>query len=162
MNRHIILHRFTLPHWEVYKNIRLEALLTERGVYCSNFAEAALINMQWQERLLATDRAQWGLYDADVCIGLTGVVATGDNTANLIASYIHPSYRGGGLSQLFYDARIAWARAQGIRAITVSHRAGNEASRRANQRVGFAYTHTEPKTWPDGETAGHVFYKLEL
>lgn len=46
--------------------------------------------------------------------------------------------------------------------IIVSHRAGNDASKAANQRFGFSFTHLETTVWPDGKLDNEVFYKLDL
>ena len=80
----------------------------------------------------------------------------------LSASYIRKEYRGQGISALFYQTRIDWARENGYTEVYVAHREGNDASRAANQKFGFKYTHTEQTVWPDGTQSNKLWYRLEL
>ena len=78
-------------------------------------------------------------------------------------SFIHPDYRGRGLSELFYQARIDWARSQeGITRVIVSHRDGNEASKAANQKFGFVATDSTETVFPDGVLAKEYNYELKI
>ena len=100
-------------------------------------------------------------------VGLTGMVQdrrdeTGQ-TGGLVMSYLQPPYRGRGLSRLLYQARLDWAIAQtNWTTLVVSCRAGNEASRRANQTFGFQLVSKEPIIWPDGAEADEWKYRLDL
>ncbi len=154
---------FTIADKEAYKQIRLESLLKEPAVFGSNYArEAAFEEAEWGNRLLNPDAASFGLYRGSTLIGTTGILIIEPGVALLIASYIRAAYRGKGLSALLYEARIAWAKAKGIKSIIVSHRKSNTASRAANQHFHFQYTHEEMTTWPDGQQEENVFYRLEL
>jgi len=78
-------------------------------------------------------------------------------------SYILPQYRGRGLSRKFYETRLAWIRNHPkFKRIIVSHRASNEASRRANQKHGFVQTERSSHIWPDGQIEDEVFYELKI
>ena len=77
--------------------------------------------------------------------------------------YIDPSYRGRCLSKLLYQLRIDWARQhQPFKRLVISHREGNEASRRANQVFGFRYIGKEDIDWPDGVKAPDYLYELDM
>lgn len=159
------IRRLGVADLQDFKHIRLEALQQEPAVFSSNYArEAAFPDNTWEQRLLNPGAAFFGLYDGPELIGITGIIANDETgtEAVLIASYIRPGRRGHGLSGLLYQARIDWAKEQGFRRIVVSHRAGNEASRAANQRYGFLHTHAELMQWPDGQWADNIFYVLEL
>lgn len=106
----------------------------------------------------------FGLFHDNDLVGMTGIVCHKDDPekAALIASYIRPEHRGKGLSSLLYEARLDWAKANRIKAVTVSHRISNMPSMAANQRFGFRYTHAKSKLWPDGVEADEVFYVLDL
>lgn len=108
--------------------------------------------------------AYFGLYHGDECIGLTGVVEHKDNPQDtlLIASYIRKEHRGKGLSRMLYEARIVWAKENGYKRAIISHRASNVASKAANQKHGFVYTHAERKIWPDGIADDQLFYQFLL
>ena len=153
--------------WLTLKTIRLEALSSKDAkVFGLTYEqESAQSEDDWKWRLNDQRQAYFGLFlDNRDCIGLTGIYTNekSDDTANLFASYIRSEYRGKGLSSLFYDARINWARENGYKKIIVSHRDGNDASKAANQRFGFNYTHTENYDWPDGSKAAHIYYQLNL
>lgn len=161
----ITIRRLQAEDWQLYSRLRLQALLTDAGVFSSTYAKEVLYTpADWQARLSRGDRAVFALFDGDAPVGLT--VAAADETdpavAVFYASWIDPRYRGRGLSDLFYTARLAWARDRGMTSARVSHRAGNAASRRANARHGFTPTHRAPRQWPDGATEDEVFYQRML
>ena len=154
--------------WQAFRTIRLAALQAHPGAYSATYAEAVQrSDAEWQAPLAAEDRAVFGLFDGAELVGITGVLTDrGDpsgETAMLVMSFIAPAYRGRGLSSLLYRARLAWiAQHPRFARVVVSHRASNEASRRANQRHGFTLTHVAPRTWPDGVVEDEVFYTLNM
>ncbi|MDF2518420.1 MAG: hypothetical protein K0R59_3716 [Sphingobacterium sp.] len=160
-----VLRRLAPVQREDYKKIRLEALHTDPGVFGSNYQrEAAYSQQDWVALLENENCAMFGLYDQDDIVGLTGVVMDRNDASNaiLIASFVREPHRGKGLSKLFYRTRIAWAREKGCARITVSHRAGNESSKAANQAFNFTYTHSREVEWPDGTVAAELMYVLVL
>jgi len=160
------IRRFTPADVHIYKAIRLEALQTEPGMFGNSYdMEAAMPSSAWQERVIDRGAARFGLYHGNELVGTASVVVVNKDIpyeGYMTQSYIKRSYRGMGLSQMLYDARIRWAREHGITQLIIGHRRINEASRRANQRNGFIYTHSEPKLWPDGATDDMLYYKLML
>jgi len=159
------LRHFTVDDWQVYKSIRLEALEAEGHFFGARIAiESAQTDEQWKERLANEKCAIWGLYDSEVCIGLTGAVEMREDIqgALFIASYIRKEYRGKGLSALYYQARIEWAKDMGYKFAEVHHRRDNLASKAANQKFGFIYTHTVNVPWPDGTDDDSLYYRLRL
>lgn len=159
------LRRLNPDDWEIYRAIRLETLQKESSLFTSTYEkESAYTKQSWRGALEETTRAMFALYHGDQCIGLTGVLQwREDSTAAVfIASYIRADHRGKGLSSDFYRARINWAKGQGYKRAVVSHRADNLASKAANQKFGFVFTHSESKTWPDGSVQDQVFYELKL
>ncbi|MFD2555535.1 GNAT family N-acetyltransferase [Sphingobacterium tabacisoli] len=159
------LKRMLPSDWEDYKAIRLEALYTDPDKFGSNYQkEAAYSDSDWYSLLENKNRAIFGLYCQGILVGLTGVALyNGDySKALLFSSFMKEEHRGKGLSKLFYEERIAWAKQNGCTAILVSHRAGNEISKAANQRFGFRYTHSELVVWPDGTQDEELMYTLML
>jgi RimJ/RimL family protein N-acetyltransferase len=62
-----------------------------------------------------------------------------------------------------YKARIKWAKAHPtVERLIVTHRASNLASKFANQKHGFVFTHTHQKIWHDGVLEDEVYYELYL
>ncbi|MCW3126306.1 MAG: hypothetical protein JWO03_1964 [Bacteroidetes bacterium] len=160
------LRRLTPDDWQLFKAIRLEALQNEFQFFGGQYSiESVMTDDEWKDRLADPHkRAYWGMYDGDECVGLTGVVYHREypDAVIFIASYIRKEYRGRKLSALFYEARIAWAKAEGYKLAHISHRGGNDASRGANQKFGFKYLRTDSITWHDGTSAEELFYTLEL
>lgn len=168
INKEIYIRRWLENDWESFKAIRLEALEKHKNFFGSSFSvESQKENDFWKLRLRNIyNEAIFGLYDKQSIIGLTGVVRHYEYTQDTVIfcmSYIRECYRGRGLSELLYKHRIDWARSQeGIRRILVGHRAGNELSRRANQRHGFILVSTEDMTFGNGETDKYYTYELKV
>lgn len=159
------LQRLMPCHWEEYKIIRLEALRTNPEMFGSNFAkESTYSQNDWTLLLENESRAMFALYHDKILVGLSGVAIRKDDptTAIFIASFIAPSHRGQGLSKLFYEARIKWARQKQCSIIKVSHRIGNTTSEAAIKGFGFKFVHAEEVDWPDGTRAEELNYLLEL
>jgi RimJ/RimL family protein N-acetyltransferase len=149
----------------IFKSIRLEALQKEPQVFGARFEdESKLPDSEWRARLDTRGSAYFVLKVGHNVVGLTGIVTRREDPSQalLIASYIRNEYRGKGGSVPLYEARLNWARANGFSEVIVAHRASNEASKRANQKHGFEYSHSEPHLWNDEVTEDNVFYKLKL
>jgi RimJ/RimL family protein N-acetyltransferase len=162
----VVVRRFEPSEWTAFREVRLRALLADPTVFSSSHAsESARTDAQWQERLADPDCGVFGVFVDGALVGMTGIYVTREDptVAGLWGSWLAPEHRRRGLSVPMYEARIAWARARPeLRRILVSHRAGNEASRRANQKHGFVWTHSGDLTWRDGVTEPEVCYALEL
>jgi RimJ/RimL family protein N-acetyltransferase len=164
----IIIRGLEPPEWEVFRDFRLNALRDTPGVFSTAYDTAAAWSPEnWQATIKGADHQVFGLFDAKQLIGITAVFTDRDDpagqTALLAMSFILPSYRRRGLSDMFYDARLAWVRARPqFRRVRVSHRKSNEVSRRANQRHGFVQTKVAPLIWPGGETEDEIIYELEI
>jgi RimJ/RimL family protein N-acetyltransferase len=161
-----IIRQFSPEDVEQYKFMRLEALRQERGVFGNSYEnEAAFPREQWIARLVNPKGAYFGLYCDDELIGITGVIVTDEekpDEAYMTHSYIRKEYRGKGCSRILYEARLEWAKKHQIKCLKIGHRASNLVSKAANQHYGFTYTHSEPRTWPDGQTEDMLYYELAL
>ena len=153
--------------WHALRDLRLHALRTEAGLFFSNYeAEAGHSDAQWLALASGDEKHQlFGLFDGDHLVGMTGVFADRDDpsghTAALGMSYIRPEYRGRGFAAMFYEVRLAWARARPhFRRAVVGHRRSNTASRRMIERFGFCWTRSRPNHWADGTDEEHVGYEL--
>jgi RimJ/RimL family protein N-acetyltransferase len=155
--------------WEALRDLRLHALETELGrFFRSPSEEREKSEDEWRALAAGDERHQlFGLFDGDVLVGMTGVVADADDpsgaTASLGMSYVKPEYRGRGFGARYYEARLAWARArpQFTRAV-VGHRRSNAASRHLIERFGFRWIEDLPHRWPDGAEEDDVCYELPL
>ncbi|WP_172277937.1 GNAT family N-acetyltransferase [Chryseobacterium sp. LAM-KRS1] len=146
----------------LYKQMRLEALKTEPAMFrITHPSETKLTDEEWLARI-KEPRAVFGLYLMDELVGMTSIVLLNDAEAYLGQSYIKREHRGKGLSALFYKSRIAWALKKQLKKLSISHRESNIASKMANQKFGFHYTHTEPCNWQDGQSENVLYYELKL
>lgn len=148
-----------------YKDMRLEALRLEPGMFCSSYEkEVAFGDEIWLNRLSNKDAAHFGLYADEELIGITGIIkdSAQEGNADLIQSYIREGHRGKKLSRMFYEARLDWARKNDVKRVIVGHRLSNSISKAANQHYGFVYTKQEARDWPDGTSEEILYYELEL
>lgn len=154
--------------WAILQNVRLTALQSDPNSFGSWYAnEAHKTEADWRKQLEFADGAIFGLFDGDTAIGMTGVAVDRNDPSKtrgvLWGSWIHPDYRGKGLSKLLYEARIGWAKAHPtMEILMVSHRAHNTASKFANQKHGFVYKKTESKTWHGDVVEDDLNYELRL
>lgn len=162
------IRRLTEDDWLEFSRIRLRALLTDPSVFGSNYErEAQFTETHWRGRLRATDNAIFLVSEGDAPIGMTSVSIDREDptgkTALFWGTWLAPAARGRGLSKLLYRTRIDWAKAhKSVERIVVSHRVSNLASKRANQKHGFVFTHKTERTWTDGATEDEIFYELKL
>lgn len=164
----MLVKKLGFEDWQSYRALRLEALSLHENVYGGSFRdEAAWKDSQWQEMFANGKFAFFGLYADKELVGIGAVFQdradkTG-RTALLAAGYVREDYRGHGYSSLLYEARIDWIVNSGhYDLIAVGHKAGNEASRRANQRFGFNYVGQEVKNWGDGSSGVIHNYEMRL
>lgn len=154
--------------WEKLRDIRLKALQSDPGVFGSNYQkESAYDETVWRSWLTNPKTAIFMIVQDGVGVGMTGVAVNHEDptgrSAMMWGSWLEKHIRGQGVSEMMYKARINWAKnEEGLEKIVISHRESNLASKFANQKHGFVYTHTEPKVWPDGKEENSVFYSLNL
>ena len=153
--------------WKAFCALRLKALTTDPGNFFRTEAEErGRPEADWREMLESDDGVVFGLFDGQALIGITAVyvdraIAARD-TAGLGMTWVEPAYRGRGLSALIYAVRISWARGKHLARIAVSHRDGNEPSRRAMLAHGFRQTGATAHSWPDGAVMHNISYELPL
>lgn len=163
----MIVRRLGPDDLDANREIRLEALAEFPGNYFTSLAEAqARTEADWRAMLADPKMAIFGLYDGDALAGLTAIyIADADpagKTAGFAMSYIRPAWRGKGLAAALHEARLDWARDNGMTRIIVSHRASNTPSARAIARSGFTRTGAVPYRWPDGVEEDNVEYEMRL
>jgi RimJ/RimL family protein N-acetyltransferase len=165
----ISIRQLTADDWREFSRVRLKALKSDPLVFGSSYEkESQFAEADWRSRLQQTaDSAVFMLFAGEMPIGITGVSVFRDDptgkTAMLWGSWLEPDFRGKGLSELIYQARLDWAkRHPNVKRIIVSHRASNLASKYANQKHGFTFTRTHEKVWSDGATEDEVCYELYI
>lgn len=160
------IRKLTEDDWREFSQIRLKALLTDPKVFGSNYErEKDTPEADWRETLRSEETAVFLICDDETPIGITCISIDRDDPTKKIAllwgSWLVPEFRGKGLSELMYRARIDWAEQQStVEKITVSHRASNLSSKFANQKHGFKLTHTKEKVWTDDKIEEEFCYEL--
>lgn len=163
----VAIRQLAPAEWQAFRELRLKALASDGGNFFRTVAEEReRPEAHWREMLGSEDGAVFGLFDGEMLIGITAVyidrAISARDTAGLGMTWVEPAFRGRGLSALIYATRITWARRPGVRRIAVSHRAGNESSRRAMLAHGFVPVGATPHDWPDGARVDNVSYELAL
>lgn len=162
------VRKLNVEDWSAYRALRLEALSRNPEFFTPSRDETKFTEADWKERLLNPNAAAFGLYHAGELVGLSGIVREKNQAdsprAHMVSTYIREEYRGQGLSRLFYEARLAWARAQkDIKTLVLEHRSDNTASEKAHRRYGFQFKSSFTETYADKRPGSltHV-YELEL
>lgn len=162
----VTVRLFAKDEWPLFKAVRLKALENDPAVFGSSFeSESAYPDDRWRAWILDTSVGVFGVFCGGEVIGMTGVALKADRPGDAVlwGSWLEKEWRGKGLSRKMYASRIDWARENSaVKRLVVSHRKSNNASKRANQKNGFVWTHDEEKTWHDGRSEPNCFYELKV
>lgn len=168
MDKTLTIRRLGRQDWEQFRNVRLLALKTHASVYGSTFeAENRMTQEEWIDLLGNERHGIFGLFDGHDLVGLSSAFSWKEDesgkSAILCNWFLKESYRGDGRFINLVQKTIDWVKEQGrFERIIVSHREGNEGSRKANQKLGFSYTETVSRFWPDGVEADEHMYEIKL
>ena len=77
-------------------------------------------------------------------------------------AFVHPEYRGLGVSKKLYEVRIEWAKKNKIKLIEVNNRESNKAATAMNQSFGFQQVDCFMQDWPDGTKERKLTFKKKL
>ena len=164
----ISIHALTFEDLQIFKEMRLRALKSDPDVYFGDFETSSKFsNARWEATLDGQGKQVFGLFDVDRLIGITAVFTYKDDKSGesgmMGMSFILPEYRGKGLSDLLYQARIEWALAYSpFKKLIAGHREGNEPSRKAMLKHGFQFTGKEMVNWPGDMQNYEYKYELDL
>lgn len=161
------MRRLRPDEWADFRRTRLAALAADPGAFVRTAdEELARPVSHWSEMLESDDGAVFGLFDGSTLVGMTAVYIDRSiparDTAALAMTWLHPDYRGNRLSHEIFERRIAWARGKPVARIAVSHREGNEPSRRAIVAHGFRPIGRVLQRWPDGVEVARIDYELPI
>lgn len=168
MDDEIFLRALHPEDFRCFRKLRLKSLAHNMGNFCSNLEQStAYPDSQWQNTLNGDGKQVFGLFAGEQLIGLTGIFTWREDptrrTGVLAMSFIEPAYRCNNYSVWFYEARLWFAAAHlPWNRLTVSHRVGNEASRRAIVRHGFILDSTRQILWSDGSQDTEIRYMMDL
>ena len=151
------------------REIRLEALQKEGRLFASSYEIESKYPLEDWERKCTQDGAHcvMGLFDGADLIGISLVLPydndTSGKTGLLGQSYIKREYRGKGLGNLLYSARMKWIlEKSSFENAVVYIRDGNDVSTALNRKAGAQYLETREMMCGDGQLAPWHWYKFPL
>lgn len=144
--------------WQVYKQIRLEALQTEPQAFAADYQKtAARPDAYWQGRLVdaASRKNNWLLFAREDgrLLGMIGaMVEDVPHVAWIISVYVSPPARGQGVGKALMSAILSeLAQSGSIRTAKLSVNIHQKPALNLYQRCGFVITGTEDVFLGDGQ-----------
>ena len=151
------------------REVRLDALQKEGRLFASSYDIESEFPFEYWERKCTDDgkHCAMGLFDGAGLIGISLVVPydndTSGKTGLLGQSYIKHEYRGKGLGNLLYSARMKWIlEKSSFESAVVYVRDGNGVSTALNRKAGAQYLETREMMCGDGQLALWHWYKFPL
>ncbi len=142
-----VVRRLVPDDAAIYRDIRLEALLSEPTAFSSSPAdEAGRALEEWAAQL---GRAfSFGAFDGAVLMGIaTFYLESRQKTTHrghVVSVYVRPEARGHGAGRALFETLIESARGRVLQ-LELSVTAGNDAARRLYEGFGFQLYGTEPR-----------------
>ncbi len=150
----IELEPITPTNAQVYKNLRLRALLDSPTAFSSTYADAAkLSDDDWLQRAAHWSSRAAVAYlaiDAGDAVGMAaGVLGVNDpRRAELLSMWVAPSHRRSGIGRLLVDTIAAWARARNVLHLYLSVTSNNDQAIQFYRSLGFTLTDRR-ETYPN-------------
>ena len=170
------VRKLTGDDWELYREVRLAALLADPGAFASTHErESAFGEADWRRRLAAgpggrtnatfVDQSTVGCgvdIEAGRVAGTAGMVFTDHHAAPmLVAMWVRPEARGTGVGRRLIDAAVDWTVAQGERAVVLWVVRDNAPAIALYERAGFVAT-GNVDTLPSNPCADELEMMLDL
>lgn len=133
---------FLSSEWQIYRDLRLQALQDSPDAFGSTYAVSkAYRDDQWRDRLASHDQESQlplvGLLDSQhLAMGWVSLI---DSEAHLFQMWTHPKARGFGLGGAIVDAAIEWSRTKS-KLLVLDVTVGNNTAEALYASRGFAPT----------------------
>lgn len=128
------IHQVTPDDWELWRDVRLEALGADPGGFGSTLArEEAFTEADWRRTL--EDGPRFVALDPDPA-GLVGAFGK-PSGLYLYSMWVRSSHRGRGIGEALVRAVLAWAADQGWKLVRLQVYDDNLPARRLYKRLGF-------------------------
>ena len=135
---------FTTDEWQIYKDLRLGALVEAPYAFGSSYAEESQRpDSYWARRLTNGASSEWDLPLIAEVDGQPAGLSWGKiepvepEKAYLYQVWVKPEFRRLGLGQMLVEAVITWAREKNARCLELGVTAGDSPAMRLYQRLGF-------------------------
>lgn len=128
--------RLTESDWRAFAELRLQALYDSLGPRDAQYLqESSFTAAQWRRRLRA--HAQFAAVVDDRPVGLIGAQREHAESVYLYSLWLRPEVRGRGIGRGLVSAAVDWARAIGVRTVTLRVNATNTAALGVYRMLGF-------------------------
>jgi RimJ/RimL family protein N-acetyltransferase len=163
----ITSRQLSATDWEIYRDIRLQALKNHPAFFLPSRDETAFSESDWRQRLGNPNAATFGLFAAKELIGISTIARENNHPAAeralLVGTYIKKDFRRKGLSERLFKLRLEWAKEQkNIKTLLLEHREDNLPIQKAHQKFAFKLSSSRDQLWPDGTSAACLTYELDI
>ena len=140
----IQIREITRDAWEVFRDLRLAALLDAPLAFGSSYdLEAGRTDEQWQEPRRWSNGARFVAEIDGARVGIAAVYLRTeerdpDPVPELVSMWVDPDYRGTGVGRALVDAVAEWVIEHGFAELRLMVAADNPEAERFYERLGFA------------------------
>ncbi len=162
---HVQIRRLSPDDAASYRDIRLEALQRNPEAFSSTFEAENPQTLSWFADRLGNAN-MFGAFRGAELVGIAGLLVTTGrkecHKGHLVAMYVRPASRNGGIGQNLVEAIVDFAR-QRVEIVLLAVVSGNEPARRLYARLGFVEYGIEKKALKhDGCYFDEVFMAKDL
>jgi ribosomal protein S18 acetylase RimI-like enzyme len=143
----VTIRRVKPEEWGELRRIRIRALEESPDSFGSTATEAhRQADADWRAWARAgsssSDTAVFVAVEQDRLVGLCGsfLREREPTTAQIVAMWVEPDYRGNGLAEQLLDAASAWSTESGARELVLDVTETNQSARKLYRRAGFRET----------------------
>jgi RimJ/RimL family protein N-acetyltransferase len=162
----ITSRQLSATDWEIYRDLRLEALKGHPGYFLPSKDETLFSESDWRQRLGNPNAATFGLFSGTEIIAISSIARENNHPAVerafLVGTYIKKSFRRKGLSERLFQLRLEWAKEHNIKTLLLEHREDNLPIQKAHQKFAFKLSSSRDQFWPDGTSAACLTYALDI
>lgn len=144
MTRPVDIVRVSTDAWELYRQVRLEALRRSPEAFCTTLTDAlARSPASWREQVEASasgdERATFLALDAGEPVGVAAIYRQADDrgAGEMLQVWVTPAWRGTWLAAGLVDALAGWGSVVGVARIVAEVKTDNARARRFYARLGF-------------------------
>ena len=136
----IEIRRATEDDWQIVRDIRLSALQQAPFAFGSTYERERNFDEQtWRARLSNPDGPTFLAFEGDAVVGIDGMYTEEDKRI-LVAMWVAPGARRGGVGKALTRAVIDWVAARGEERLLLGVAEENEPASRLYESLGFRFT----------------------
>lgn len=157
----------TIKDWEVYKELRLEAISGKyQDIFGSDPAqvekESKRTPQEWQDDLSSEDMFVVLAWNKNMPIGMAKASRKENEIWKTQSGYVKEEYQDQGVGQKLFAFRILEMEKRGAKQVIMMVEASNDKSIKLNEKLGFRKTTKEPQfnKMKDGRDLN--FFKMEM